>query len=79
MRPMGLFKRRKDDEQQLLAERAAIVAQLEAAREQAAWQRASDDKAELADARSWQRQADALQHALDELDIRLLRVQLDNL
>jgi hypothetical protein len=75
---MGLFRRRPSLER-LRQERSRIVQELDVCREQAAWNRASDDPFELREARAWQAQANALQHALDELDQTLLRAELDEL
>lgn len=63
--------------QQLREERAIVAAQLHAAQEQAAWLEASDDPEQLAEGRIWRRQADALQVALDDADVELLKAELD--
>jgi hypothetical protein len=68
---MGLFRRRRADLASLLEKRAQLVAELEAVDADAAWTSVSDDLAELADARSLRRQADALRRALVELDGRI--------
>jgi hypothetical protein len=73
------FLRRKPSLEKLRQERVRIQEQLEAAAEQAAWNRASDDPFELQEARAWQAQADALQKALNDLDTKLLRAELREL
>jgi hypothetical protein len=72
---MGLFRRRRADLASLLEKRAQLVAELEAVDADAAWTSVSDDLAELADARSLRRQADALRRALVELDGRIAAVR----
>jgi hypothetical protein len=68
---MGLFRRRRTDLASLLDKRAQLIAELEAVDADAAWTSVSDDAAELAEARSLRRQADALRRALAELDDRI--------
>lgn len=75
---VGIFRKRRSIEA-LRIERQRLVAQLEQARHDAAWCRASDDPFELQEARRWQAQADALQRALDALDAELLKAELDTL
>jgi hypothetical protein len=76
---MKFRRRRTRSLESMRAERAQLVAQLEAAREQAAWESAGDNRAEAADGKIWSRQAAALQRALDELDVEILRTELDAL
>lgn len=65
---MGMFRRRRTDLGSLLERRAQLVAELEVVDADAAWASVSDDRGELADARSLRRQTDALRRALADLD-----------
>ncbi len=65
---MGLFRRRRPDLASLLERRAQLVEEIGAVDADAAWASVSDDAAELAEAQSLRRQAEALRRALADLD-----------
>lgn len=65
--------------ERLRAERAQLAAELDAARNEAAWLGLSDELIEQSDSGQWVRHVRALQNALDRLDRKLLRLELDEL
>lgn len=74
---MGFFRRRRPDLVSLLERRAQLVAELEVVDADAAWAGVSDDATELADARSLQRQTEALRRALADLDGQIAAARQD--
>lgn len=57
--------------------RMQLIAELDAAEEEAAWLTLSDELSEQLEGRQWAAQAEALRGALAELEVRILRAELD--
>jgi hypothetical protein len=70
-RRVPLFRRKRSTPEALHAERAQLLAELEALDADAAWNAASDDRSELAEASRLKRQADALRRSISDLDRRI--------
>lgn len=75
---MGLFRRNTHQRvARLRAERDQIEAELEVARQEAAWCRASEDPFEIQEGDRWARTAETLETALERADRALFRAELD--